>query len=194
MEDLKNRIEAVLFTTGRFLTTEDISRMTGVTRLELIIDTLKELKGDYEKRESSLEIVNDNNLWRLNIKKVYLHLTERLLSESEFDRPTQETLAVIAYKQPALQSDVIKIRGNKAYDHIKILTETNFVTSEKSGRTRILKLTSKFYEYFDVVDDSLKNKFESVIDKKELKDAINDAVKQMEANKELKENSNTNEN
>ena len=194
MEDLKNRIEAVLFTTGRFLTTEDISRMTGVTRLELIIDTLKELKGDYEKRESSLEIVNDNNLWRLNIKKVYLHLTERLLSESEFDRPTQETLAVIAYKQPALQSDVIKIRGNKAYDHIKILTETNFVTSEKSGRTRILKLTSKFYEYFDVVDDSLKNKFESVIDKKELKDAINDAVKQMEASKELKENSNTNEN
>jgi len=194
MEDLKNRIEAILFTTGRFLGIDDVGKMAGVGDKEFLNKILNELKEDYEKRNSSLEIVHENDMWRLNIKKNYLHLTERLLSESEFDRPTQETLAVIAYKQPALQSDVIKIRGNKAYDHIKLLMDSNFITSEKSGRTRILKLTSKFYDYFDVVDDSLKNKFDIVVDKKELKNIINDAVKQMEEVREAKEHSNTNEN
>ena len=84
------------------------------------------------------------------------------MTDSELDRPTQETLAIIAYKNPALQSDVIKVRGNKAYDHIKFLKGDNFITSEKNGRTRLLKLTQKFFDYFDVVEDSLKLKNEKI--------------------------------
>ncbi|HLC56107.1 MAG TPA: SMC-Scp complex subunit ScpB [Candidatus Nanoarchaeia archaeon] len=189
MDDLKNRIEAVLFTTGRFLIIDDISKMVGVASVGIVKDKLNELKEDYEKRESSLEIVNEDNKWKINIKKNYLHLTERLLSDTELDRPTQETLAVIAYKQPILQSDVIKIRGNKAYDHIKLLLDSNFVTSEKSSRTRILKLTQKFYDYFDVVDDNLKNKLDIAGDKKEFEKVIKDVTDHM-----IKEDSKTNEN
>jgi len=84
-----------------------------------------------------------------------LSVTEKLLTDAELDKPTQETLAIIAYKQPMFQSDVIKIRGNSAYDHIKVLKEHDFVTSEKSGRTRVLKLAPKFFEYFDVVAGNL---------------------------------------
>ena len=83
------------------------------------------------------------------------------------DKPTQETLAVIAYKQPIMQCDVIKIRGNKAYDHVKTLVEQGFITNERSGRTRILKLTEKFYDYFDVVDDTLKAKFSEAENEKQ---------------------------
>ena len=57
---------------------------------------------------------------------------------------------------------MVKIRGNKSYDHIKLLQELDFVISEKFGRTRILKLTQKFYDYFDVVKDKLVRKFEEV--------------------------------
>ncbi len=134
MED-KNKIEAILFITGKFLSVSDISNMTGIKSEEFIKETL-------------------------NVRKEYLHLTDNLLSDTELDRPTQETLAIVAYKNPVLQSEVIKIRGNKAYDHIKILKEEGFITSEKSGRTRLLKLTPKFFEYFDVVEDNLKLKNE----------------------------------
>ena len=44
---------------------------------------------------------------------------------------------------------------------MKILKDQGFVTSDKSGRTRILKLTQKFYDYFDVVDDTLKAKLQT---------------------------------
>ena len=160
MEDAKNKIEAVLFTTGKLLKLQDISNLAGIGSLGFLKSILEELKLDYEKRNSSLELINEKDAWKLNIKKEYLYLTESLLSDAELDKPAQETLAIIAYRQPAIQADIISIRGNKSYDHIKILKEQGFLISEKFGRTRILKLTQKFYDYFDVVEDQLKAKLE----------------------------------
>jgi len=159
MQDNKNKIEAILFTTGRFLTIDEISRLAGIGSIGFIKQILAELKEDYSKRKTALEIINDEkSRWKLNIRKDYLYLTEELLSDAELDKPTQETLAIIAYRQPAIQSDVINYRGNKAYDHIRKLKEEGFVLSERFGRTKLLKLTPKFFDYFDVVEDELKEK------------------------------------
>ena len=105
------------------------------------------------------------------------------MTDAELDRPTQETLAVIAYKNPAQQHEIIKIRGNKAYDHIGILKELDFVTSEPSGRSRLLKLTQKFYDYFDVVADQLKAKLKEA-ENKEVKTEENSANETAEENQE----------
>ncbi len=157
----KNKVEAVLFTTGRFVSLEELGKLCGMGSVGYVKDLLDELKKDYEKRDSALEIIEQGDRWKLNIKKEYLYLTENLLTGSELDRPTQETLAVIAYKNPALQSEIVRIRGNTAYDHIKLLKELDFITSEISGRTFILKLTSKFYDYFDIVEDQLRSKLKT---------------------------------
>ena len=159
MAEHRDKVEAVLFTTGRYLNLEEIGRMCGIGSPGAIRQMLDELKDEYDKRETALEIIKDEkNRWKLNIKKDYLYLTEKLLSDAELDKPTQETLAMVAYRQPAVQSDVINIRGNKAYDHIRKLKEEGFVVYEKFGRTKLLKLTQKFYDYFDVVEDELKEK------------------------------------
>ena len=159
MEENKNKIEAVLFTTGRFLTVDDISRLVGIGSVGYIKKALLDLEEDYSNRKTALEIIKDEkNRWKLNIKNSYLYLTERLLTDAELDKPTQETLAIIAYRQPAIQSDVINYRGNMAYDHVKKLKEEGFVLSERFGRTKLLKLTPKFFDYFDVVEDELKDK------------------------------------
>lgn len=156
----RNKVEAVLFTTGRFLTVAEIASMANIKQ-DIVVQTLEALKQEYSNRPSSLELQCDGERWKLNIKKEHLHLTENLLSDSEFDFPTQETLAIIAYKNPVLQCNVIKIRGNKAYDHVKLLKEEGFIASEKSGRTRLLKLTPKFFDYFDIVEDTIKPKDEN---------------------------------
>ena len=161
MQDIKNRVEAILFTTGRYVDVDELSELTGIASKGSLSDALKFLIEDYKKREGSLEVVEDNGRFKLNIKKDYLYLTTKLLDQTEFDKPTQETLALIAYRNPCMQSDVIKMRGNGAYDHINKLKEMEFVTSEKSGRTRLLKLTPKFFDYFDVVGEELKSKLEN---------------------------------
>src|SRR3989338_7879997 len=162
MQDIKNKIEAVLFTVGRFVDLDELSQLTGIASKGILNDALKNLIQDYNNRQGSLEITEDNGKFKLNIKKDYLHLTTKLLNETEFDKPTQETLALIAYKQPVLQCEIVKMRGNTSYDHIKKLKELEFITSEKSGRTRLLKTTNKFYDYFDVIKGKLKEKFEEV--------------------------------
>ena len=162
MQDIKNKIEAVLFTVGRFVDLDELSQLTGIASRGILNDALKNLIQDYNNRQGSLEITEDNGKFKLNIKKDYLHLTTKLLDQTEFDKPTQETLALIAYKQPVMQSEIIKIRGNTAYEHVSKLKEMDFITSEKSGRTRLLKTSAKFYDYFDVVGEELKQKLENV--------------------------------
>ncbi|MEW6063439.1 MAG: SMC-Scp complex subunit ScpB [Nanoarchaeota archaeon] len=161
--DDKNKVEAVLFTVGKFLSIEEIAKLVGIGSVGYVRELLEEIKKEYSNRSSALEIITENGKWKLSIKKDYLYLTEKLLTDSELDKPTQETLAIVAYKNPVLQAEVIKIRGNKAYDHVKTLVEHSFVTSEKAGRTRLLKLTPKFFEYFDVVEDKLNLKDEKDI-------------------------------
>ena len=162
MDDYKKRIEAILFTTGRFMDVNEIATFCGIASAGIVKQALEGLKKDYEGKDSSLSILEENGKWKLNIKREYNYLTTKLVSSAEFDKPTQETLAIIAYKQPVFQAEIIKIRGNTAYDHVKMLRENGFITTEKSGRTRLIKLAPKFYDYFDIVEQELKAMINSV--------------------------------
>ena len=96
MQDIKNRIEAVLFTVGRFVDLDELSKLTGIASKGTLNEALHGLINNYRNNNNSLEIVEDNGKFKLNIKKEYLHLTTQLLDQTEFDKPTQETLALIA--------------------------------------------------------------------------------------------------
>ncbi len=161
MQDHKKKIEAILFTTGRFVSIEEISQLCNLSQ-EQINQEIELLKKDYSEKDSALHLIEENNKFRLNIKSEYGFLANKLVSSKEFDSPTTKTLSIIAYQHPVLQSKVIKIRGNKAYDHIKLLKESELITSEKAGRTKLLKLTQKFYDYFDVAESILKEKLSQI--------------------------------
>jgi len=158
----RRKIEAVLYTTGKYMSVDEIAEACGVGSVGHIREELEALKKEYGSKESALEIQEHEGRFKLNIKKEYGFLANKLVGETEMDAPTTKTLAVIAYKSPVMQSEIIHIRGNKAYDHIKQLKEDALVTGEKSGRTRILKLTSKFFEYFDVSEKEVKEGFEGL--------------------------------
>ena len=73
-------------------------------------------------------------MWKMDVKKEYSNIINKLATgSSEFSKAEQETLAIIAFKQPIKQSVIIKIRGNKAYDHIKKFAELDLVKKKKQG-------------------------------------------------------------
>lgn len=158
--DMKNKVEAILFVLGRYADVDEIAKACNLGSAGLVKDVLAELKKEYESRNSALEIIEEDNKWRLNIKGRYGSITNKILADADLDSPTMKTLAVIAYKQPIEQAKVIKARGNSAYEHIKQLKEQNFITSEASGRTRLLKLTKTFYDYFDTNKEEIKARLE----------------------------------
>lgn len=147
------KVEAALFASGKYMSEEQISNMTGLEKKD-IAKALKELKEHYDKDDSSLNLFHENAQWKLNVKEDYTQIVRNVVSEAEMAVPIMETLAVIAYKTPILQSDVIKMRGSGAYDHIKILEEKGFIAKEKTGRTYKIKVVDKFFEYFDIEGES----------------------------------------
>jgi segregation and condensation protein B len=49
---------------------------------------------------------------------------------------------------------VIEVRGQHAYGHIKLLREMDLVTTERSGRSIVLKTTDYFADYFGLTMDT----------------------------------------
>ena len=182
----KNKVEAILYALGKDIALEEVARLSGLNE-EKVLSILRGMKEEFDKSDNSLKLIEKGKFWKLTIKDKYLPLVSNLITETELDKSTMETLAVIAWKYPILQSDVIKIRHNKAYEHMKRLKEMGFIQKEKSGRTFKIKLTEKFFNYFDLPTQDAKAAFKKVIPediKKEIMDKENE-IKEKE--KEIEE-------
>jgi len=157
------KIEAALFISGKWQTLQELSMLTELNPVLLrrLLGKLGERYGD----ESAIEIINKNNgeLWKMDVRKEHIGIVNKLATgKAEFSKAEQETLAVIAYKRPVKQSVVVKIRGNKAYDHIKKFRDVGLLRAKKTGRTWELDLSQDFYDYFNI---SEKNKDINLVDK-----------------------------
>ncbi len=148
-EEAAKQVEAVLFSSGRWMNVQEISRICRIKE-ESVISALSLLKKKYEKEDTALNLVNDKDKWKLRVRQKYSETVRKVVPQTELNKSVIETLAVIAWKAPVLQSEVIKIRTNKAYDDIKTLLDGGFITKEKSGRTYLIKLSKKFYDYFEI--------------------------------------------
>jgi segregation and condensation protein B len=146
--EAQEKVEASLFIAGKFLNIQELVMLTDVNPL-----MLKEILHRLEKKysEGAIRLIHRNNSWKMDVAEKYHSIVNKLATGStEFTKAEQETLAVIAYKQPIKQSVVIKIRGNKAYEHIHKFIETGLVVGKREGHTKILSLSEDFYEYFYV--------------------------------------------
>jgi len=147
-ENLK-KIEAALFLSARWLSVQELITLTDLNPI-LIRQLMEKLKENYGE-ESAMDIVHKDNSWKMDVKPEYVGMINKMATGSaEFTKSEQETLAVIAYKQPVKQSIVIKIRGNKAYEHVKNFVSLGLVKAKKAGHTHELSLSEDFYDYFHV--------------------------------------------
>jgi segregation and condensation protein B len=164
-EELINlkKVEAALFISARFLSLQELVTLTDINPLLLreLIDKLLERYGD----SSAIEILEQENKWKMDVRQEYKNMVNKLATGSaEFSKAEQETLAIIAYKQPVKQSVIVKIRGNKAYDHVKHFIDIGLVKGKRVGHTKELSLSEDFYEYFNVGQKADKQEEKSVVE------------------------------
>jgi len=146
-ENLK-KIEAALFLSARFLSLNDLVMLTDINPL-MLRELVEKLIEKYNSDQSAIEVVSKEDLWKMDVKQEYVSMINKLATGSaEFTKAEQETLAVIAYKQPVKQSVIIKIRGNKAYDHVKHFIDIGLLQAKRIGHTKELRLSDEFFEYF----------------------------------------------
>lgn len=149
------KVEAALFIAGKFMSVKELVALTDINPI-LLRKLLEDLREEY--KESALEIVNRDDLWKMDVSEEYAGLVNKLATGStEFSKAEQETLAIIAYKQPMKQSVLIKIRGNKGYDHIDKFVSLGLIVKKRQGHTYELALSDLFYEYFHITKGSLEH-------------------------------------
>jgi len=175
------KLEAVLFAYGKLVTEEELNSVLNTKNLK---KDLKDLKEEYSKKDTSLHLTNSDGKWKLTVKDDFMPLVKNIITKTELDRGTMETLAVIAFKYPVLQSEVINLRNASAYEHIKQLMEYGYVTKEKHGRSYKLKLTPKFFEYFDLPEKKVKEFFSEYTEVEKIINEKEEEARQLE--KELK--------
>ncbi len=151
--DLKSRIEAVLFVTGKAVELKEIAEILQAEETE-VEEAILELIMDYSARDGALEI-DDENGYILQVKEEYMDIVEKLCPV-DISVAVLKTLTVIALKQPIRQSDLKELRGSNAYDHVKELLDKGLISrkKDKNGRSYNLKTTPKFSEYFKIKGNS----------------------------------------
>ncbi len=148
-EDLK-KLEAVFFVSGRFLNMQELISLSDLNPV-ILEDLISKLREKYDQTDSAIEIIEKAGMWKMDVRPDHSNIINKLATgKSEFSKAEQETLAIIAFKQPIKQSVIVKIRGNKAYDHVKKFVDLDLIRKKKMGHTSELSLREDFYDYFNV--------------------------------------------
>ncbi len=186
MTSLKHNIEAVLFAVGKEISIEKISSLTGA-EIKDVEKQLKILQEEYLARESSLHLIKrEDGMWKLTVRDAFVPLVSSIVESTELDAPIMQTLAVIAWKYPVVQSEIIKLRGSSAYEHMRELVEQGFIVKERFGRTYRVRLTKKFFQYFDLPSAEAKEAFLAQVPEEVLTEA-NDVDKEIDEIERMEE-------
>ncbi len=145
--ELKKIIEAALFMSPKTVSIDDLAKLSNTTIAQTRV-ALNELMDEYEQRNSALQIRDDDTGIKMDVISNLKEVTSQFAAAPEFNKGVMKTLAYISYKQPIRQTQVIRFRNNKGYDHIKILEENGFIRREQVGKSYIIYTTKKFLEYF----------------------------------------------
>jgi segregation and condensation protein B len=158
--------EAALYVSGRPLDIKTIGSIIGARSEEKIKSIVRTIAERYAKSESPIQILElPDGRFVMQLKPEFAKHVRKLSNRPLLTPGPLRTLSFIALRQPIAQSRVIAVRGKLAYQHVKQLKEMDLISYEKLGRSRTLRTTTTFADYFNLNHDP-------AIMKKELKNIL----------------------
>lgn len=147
----KSLVESVLFSASKPVSINEIKEATGLNTNK-IKKTLDELIDDYNvkrKDETSMEVVKAGDKYAMQVKKKFTDQSV-MITKPEIESSLLKTLTLIAFHQPLKQSNLRRMIGTKAYEHVDELTKIKLIHTKKHGATEMLTTTKLFPEYFGI--------------------------------------------
>jgi segregation and condensation protein B len=152
--ELKNIIEAVLFSSSRPVTAKQVARRLEEFSLEEIENALRMLMAEYSDPSRSVEIAQVAGGFQMRTKVTYRDYVKRFVREKDvgLSRPMLETLSIIAYKQPVTKKEIDVVRGVDSARAIKHLMERRLVEiagrNGEAGKRMVFRTTQRFLEVY----------------------------------------------
>jgi segregation and condensation protein B len=152
---IRNIIEAMLFVSDKPLFLSEIKSVMEEPDANLIKDVIAELASEFETHGRALRIKEIAGGYQIVTDPMLAPWLKKLYKTAGSDRlsgPGLETLAIIAYKQPASKPEIEAIRGVNVDGVLKTLIEKSLVKilgrRETVGRPIIYGTTQEFLQYF----------------------------------------------
>ena len=158
--DLKFILEGLIFVADEPMTLERLKEAFEEDISESDLETaLEEMAADWEKLGRAFIPRKVAGGWQFRSKSSIAPYAVRLKGRgpSKRSKAAMEALAVIAYRQPVLRTEVEKIRGVDSGGVLKSLLEKNLIRisgrkDSLPGRPLLYSTTAKFLETFDLPD------------------------------------------
>lgn len=151
---LVNILEAILFVAGDPVSIEDLAMNLQLTELE-ILHAADQLEIRYDEMHSGITLKRFGNHLQLGTRSDYALYIENMLQpvqKQSLSRSALETLAIIAYRQPATRLDIEKIRGVKCDYSVQSLLAKNLIEEvgrrDTVGRPILYGTTDHFLSHF----------------------------------------------
>ena len=140
-------LEAIMFTSGRSMSTDELSKIVDKSSKK-VNSALSELQARIKRRQdSALQLTEVSGRWIFEVRP---SLSAYLPESFRPDTPQRllPAAALIAYHQPMAQSQLVEMLGQRAYDHVRELANLGLIDRRRDGLTRRLTTTRRFAEYF----------------------------------------------
>jgi len=158
MENLKYIIESLLFVAQEPLSVDRLKNVINTAGASDIKNALKELSEEYETRKGGFFLNEVAGGFQIRTRSEYTSWIKRLIQPNppRLSRASLETLAIIAYKQPIIRSDIENLRGVDCGGILRVMLKRKFIRvlgrRELPGRPLIYATTNRFLEIFDLKD------------------------------------------
>jgi segregation and condensation protein B len=158
-------VEAALYVTGRPLGLGTLGSILGTRSKSKVLKIAQSLVERYNSYNCALEILEvKEQRFVMQLKAEYAPRAKKVSLRPILTSGPLRTLSYIAYHQPVLQTKVIETRGSHAYRHLKLLEDQNLIIRKGAGRTRVIRTTNLFADYFGLSHDprGLKRQIKSI--------------------------------
>jgi segregation and condensation protein B len=142
----RKTIEAALFLASGPLSITDLMNIAECSAGEL--EDVIALMRERFNQDSGIKFLEANNSYQLIVNPEVIHKVKQLSPYRDLSPGLVKALSVIAFKGPLKQSILVNTIGNRAYEYIGELEKRGLITAKREGRTRILKVTKLFVDYF----------------------------------------------
>lgn len=135
--ELVSIIEALIFVADEPLSVKTLSDVLGEDR-EMIEPAIEELEKEYERRGGGLQVRHIAGGWQISTRAEYHEEIRAFLKtrpNAKLSLAALETLAVIAYKQPATVPEILEIRGVQSASAIKTLLDKKLIVAKGRKET-----------------------------------------------------------
>jgi len=157
-EELKHIIESLLFVSETPLSVQKIKDIIDSEDSMTVKQALEQLHLEYETRKGGFYLSEVAGGYQIRTRPEHKEWIKRMLQNrpARLSKAAMETLAIIAYKQPVIRSDVEYIRGVDCGGVLRVLLERKMIRvmgrKEIPGRPMIYGTTQTFLEMFDLKD------------------------------------------